>query len=362
MNIYDLIIIGAGPAGLTASIYASRYKVSNLVIGKQLGGELSLAHNVCNFPGFDSISGLELAEKMKNQAEKLGAKVLLQEVQKVVVEDLLRSADSKKFSPVALSNKPRSDHKDKGGPLTIKKENFEQPPRKSSIFRVIVSESEIYEAKAVIVATGSERRRLNVPGEKEYLGRGVSYCVVCDGAFFRDKIVAVVGGSDAAVSGAIHLNDHAKKVYIIYRGDQLRAEPAWIEEWKKLEKSGKGEMIYKTNIKEILGDGTMVNGVKLDNPYQGKDVLALDGVFIEIGGVPGTTLVQPLGIKIDETGHVVVNEEMKTNIPGLFCAGDMTSKSIKFKQATLAIGQGSLAAASAYQYLKKQTAPSQRGI
>jgi len=322
-KIYDLIIIGLGPAGLAASIYASRYKLENLVIGKQLGGELGLAHKIENYPGFISISGLELAEKWQAQAESLGAKVLLKEVGKIEVV------------------------------------NNGQPEK---IFLVRVGQEEEYQAKALIVATGSERRRLNIPGEKEYLGRGLSYCHVCDTPFFKDKKVALIGGADSAVSGAVHTAEYASQVFIIYRRDRLRAEPAWLEEWKKIEEKGKGKAIFKTNVKEILGDGVKVTGLKLDKPWQGKDVLPVDGVFVEIGSVPGTSLVESLGIKVDQTGHVVVNQLMETNIAGLFCAGDMVDKSAQFKQATWAIAQGARAAASAFKYLKKQQAPPIRGV
>lgn len=328
MNIYDVVIIGAGPAGLAASIYASRYKLSNLVIGKQLGGELSLAHKVENYPGFISITGLELCEKFKEQVEGLGAEVLLKEVGRI--------------------------EKVKSEKLKVKSH--------SSKFKVFVGEDEVYEAKALIIATGSERKRLDIPGEKEYMGKGVSYCYTCDAPFFKNKTVALIGGADSAVSGAVHTAEYAKKVYIIYRKDRLRAEPIWVEEWKKIEEQKKGETIYNTNIAEIAGDGTKVSGVKLDKQYKGSDFLEVDGVFIEIGGVPGTSLIKSLGVKLDETGHVIVDEEMKTNIFGLFCAGDMVNKSAKFKQATLAVSQGALAAASVYKYLKQESAPSQRGV
>ena len=327
MNIFDVIIIGAGPAGLTASIYASRYKLSNLVIGKQLGGELALAHKIENYPGFISISGLELCSKFKEQVERLGARVLLKEVGKI--------------------------EKVKSEKLKVKSH--------SSKFKVYLSKDEVYEAKALIVATGSERRRLNIPGEKEYMGKGVSYCTTCDAGFFKDKVVALIGGSDSAVSGAIQTAEYAKKVYIIYRKDQLRAEPVWIDKWKEIETAGKGATIYGTNITEILGD-KLVTGIRLDRVYQGNQVLNVDGVFIEIGGVPGTTLVQSLGVKLDETGHAVVAEEMETNIPGLFCAGDMTDKSKIMKQAITAEAQGAIAAGSAYKFIKKEQAPRILGV
>jgi thioredoxin reductase (NADPH) len=318
---YDVIIIGIGPAGLTASIYASRYKLSNLVIGKTLAGELSHAKRVENYPGFISISGIELGQKWQEQAEKLGADILIKEVGRI---DKLKEEKAR--------------------------------------FLVTINKDESYKARALIVATGSERRRLNIPGEKEYMGKGVTYCTTCDSPFFKDKTVVLVGGSDSAVSGAIHTAQYAKKTIIIYRGEKLRAEPIWLEEWQKLEQQDKGEVIYNTNILEIIGDNTKVTAVKLDNPYQGKNILKTDGVFVEIGGVPGTTLVQPLGVDIDEAGYVKVEDTMETNIHGLFCAGDMITKSKVIKQATIAMGQGARAAASAFKFLKKESAPQIRGI
>jgi thioredoxin reductase (NADPH) len=331
--IYDLIIIGVGPAGLAASIYASRYKLNNLVIGKQLGGELALAHKIDNYPGFMGISGVDLTQNWKEQVEKLGAKILLQEVNKI--EQSEKSQEQ--------NNSPRGE-------------------AGNAKFKIIVNTRETYYSRALIVATGSERRRLNIPGEKEYLGKGVSYCVTCDAPFFKDKTVVIVGGANAAVSGAVHLNDFASKIYLVYRGEELKAEPAWVEEWQKIEKKGKGKTIFNTNVQEILGNGRVVTGVKLDQAFEAKEELKTDGVFVEIGGVPGTALVQNQGVKLDETGHVLVDEWMQTNIPGLFCAGDMTQLSAQFKQATLAISQGALAAAGVYKYLKKQTAPPQRGV
>lgn len=321
---YDLIIIGLGPAGLMASIYASRYKLKNLLIGEVLAGELSKGSRIENLPGFVSISGLEWGEKTKKQVEKLGAKVVIGKVGRI---------ESKKT-----------------------------PKHQNSKFKIYTESGEEYQAKTLIVATGSERRKLGIPGEKEYLGKGISFCTACDAPFFRDKTVALIGGSDAAVSGAVHTAEYAKKVYIIYRRDKLRAEPIWLEEWQKIKKKGKGETIYNTNITEILGDGTKVTGVKLDNPYQDKDTLSLDGVFIEIGGIPGTFLLKPLGVNLTETGYVQVNDAMETNLPGLYAAGDITDKSIVLVQAITAMAQGALAAASAYKYLKGEKAPKILGV
>lgn len=307
---YDLIIIGTGPAGCTASIYASRYRLSHVVIGQAVGGTITLASQVENFPGFNSISGLELGEKMLEQVKYLGAEVLLKTVGRL--------------------------EKTEGG------------------FKAITEDGAGYEAKTLVVATGTERRKLNIPGEKEYLGKGVSYCTACDAPFFREKAVALIGGSDAAVSGAVHAAQFAKKVYIIYRGESLRAEPIWIDDIKK---DPKIEAIFKTNLKEIKGDGTKVTGVTLDNPHNGSDLLLLDGVFIEIGGVPGTSLLAPLGVEMDQAGYIKVNEWMETNIAGLFAAGDFTTASHVLQQAITACAQGAAAAAAAFKCLKGQKAP-----
>jgi thioredoxin reductase (NADPH) len=304
---YDLIIIGAGPAGLTASIYASRYRLNNLVIGSQLGGTITLAHQVENFPGFTAISGLDLANKMADQVKKLGADIILTGV------DWLEKIT--------------------GG------------------YRVIENggDNRAWETKTLIVTTGTERRKLNIPGEKEYLGRGVSYCTNCDAPFFKDKIVALIGGADAAVSGAIHAAGFARQVYIIYRKDHLRAEPAWNEQALS---NPKIEVIYRTNVVEILGDGQKVTRVKLDQPYGGSNLLSTDGVFIEIGGTPGSNLLARLGGQVDPASYVVVNEKMETNLPGIFAAGDFTNQSKYLAQAVIACAQGATAAFSAFKYLK----------
>lgn len=315
---YDLLIIGLGPAGLTASIYASRYRLKNLIIGEIVGGELAKAHKVENLPGFLSLSGLDWGQKTREQAEKLGAETIISRVGRIE-----KSANG---------------------------------------FKIFTEDQKTYQAKTLIVATGSERRKLDIPGEKEYLGRGISYCTNCDAPFFRDKTVALIGGSDSAVSGAVHTAEYAHKVYIIYRGEQLRAEPIWQEQWQAIEKSGRGETIYKTNIVQILGDGQKITSVSLDKPYQGKGDLGVDGVFIEIGGVPGTALLKALGVKLTATDHVQVSETMTTNLPGLFSAGDMTDRSAVLAQAITAMAQGAIAAASAYKFLKGAKAPRILGV
>jgi len=305
--IYDTIIIGAGPAGLTASIYASRYRLSNLVIGKLPGGTITYAHKVENFPGFISVSGLELAQKMIEQAKTYGIKILTENVGKI----------------------ERS---------------------KGEIFKLTAETGKEFLAKTLIVATGTERRKLNVPGEKEYSGKGVSYCTTCDAPFFKNKIVVLIGGSNAACSGAIHLAEFAEKVYLIYRKGELRAEPVWVEEVKQ---NHRITVIYNTNVSEILGDGTKVTAVRLDTPYQASNELSTDGVFIEIGGVPASSFLIPLGVVLDEDGYVKVNEKMETNIGGLFAAGDLTTRAKILQQLVIACADGAIAAFSVFSYLKR---------
>ncbi|MGB9706877.1 MAG: NAD(P)/FAD-dependent oxidoreductase [Microgenomates group bacterium] len=326
-SIYDLIIIGAGPAGLTASIYASRYRIKHLVIGKELGGAMALAWVVENYPGFKRISGMELTKKMVEQAKELGGEIVNDEV--VEIKNLK---------------------------LKIKNDNVK--------FKIITASGREYKSRAVILATGTRRRELGVPGEKRYLGRGVSYCATCDAPFFRNKTVAVIGGANAAVMSASHLAEFAKKVYIIYRGKPLRAEPIWRE---RVEKNPKIEIIYETNVTEILGDGKtqmanvksksqiskleVVGGIKLDKQYRGREYLPVDGVFIEIGGVPGAELVKPLGVEVDEKGFVKVGPDMATNVPGIFAAGDIANAAGKLQQIVTACSEGAIAATSVYKFL-----------
>ena len=306
--LYDVIIIGSGPAGLTASIYSSRYKLSNLVIGKVPGGTIAYAHKVENFPGVPGISGVELGQRMLEQVKALEVEILAEEV--VGIEKSV--VDGK--------------------------------------FKITTNTKKEFEARTLIVALGTERRKLNVPGEKEYLGKGVSYCVTCDAPLFKGKTVVLVGGSNAACSGAIHLATFAEKIYLIYRKNALRAEPVWVEEVKE---NSRIEVIYETNVTEVLGDGTRVTGVKLDVPYSGNSMLSSNGVFIEIGGQPSSSLLQPLGVELDEDGYVRVDERMSTNIPGLFAAGDLTTKSVILQQVITACAGGAVAANSAFEYLKK---------
>jgi len=304
-SVYDLIIIGAGPAGLTASIYASRYQIKHLIIGQQLGGVMAWASEVENYPGFEKISGLELANRMAKQAKGLGGEIVSDAVAEIKIEDL--------------------------------------------IFNIFTENKKEYKAKTLIIATGTKRQELGVKGEKEYLGKGVSYCTTCDAAFFKDKTVAMIGGANAAVMGALHLAQTATKVYLIYRKKPLRADPIWVE---RVTKNPKIKVIYETNLVEILGNGGKVVGVKLDKLYKSQDKISLDGVFVEIGGVPGTDLAKSLGIELDGKGFVIVKPDMSTSIPGVFAAGDIANLHGELQQIVTACAEGATAANSVYKYLQ----------
>jgi len=341
---YDLIIIGAGPAGLTASIYASRYRINHLVIGKDLGGAMALASAVENYPGFKKISGLELTKRMVEQVKGLGGEIINDSVIKIQIS-IRQPADK-------IQNKSKI-----------------QSASWRTKFKIITESGKKYEARAIILATGTRRRELGVPGEKEYLGKGVSYCATCDATFFRDKTVVVVGGANAAVMSADHLSRFAQKVYLIYRRKPLRAEPIWAE---RVGENPKIEIIYNTNVIRILGEEKFkmqnanlkmiiknsklsekgkVGGVELDNPYRRSKYLALDGAFIEIGGVPGTELAKSLGVELDEKGFVKVNPDMETNIPGVFAAGDIANLHGELQQIIIACAEGATATFSVYKYL-----------
>ena len=325
---YDTIIIGSGPAGLAASIYASRYKLSNLIIGKMPGGTIAYAHKVENYPGVPDIAGVELGQKMMEQARALGGKILGENVGKI--EKLGEKGEWGKEGEMG--------------------------------FRTFTETGKEFEAKTLIVASGTERRKLNIPGEEEYLGKGVSYCTNCDAPFFKGKTVVLVGGANAACSGAVHLAEYAEKVYLIYRKSELRAEPVWVQEVKS---NPKIEVIYGTNLTKILGkegkggregvEGTgKVTKVEIDNPYKDEKILKTDGVFVEIGGVPATEFLKPMGMELDENGYIKVSGEMETSVAGLFAAGDVTDKSLILQQTITACAQGAIAGYSAFKYLKRK--------
>ena len=264
------------------------------------------AHKIENYPGFKSISGKELMEELNVHAQNLGAEVKNEEA------------------------------------VEIKNE--------SDFFEIINSKNEKYKTKTIILALGTKQRKLNIKGENEFFGRGVSYCAVCDGPFFKDKIVGVAGGSDSAATSALFLTEYAKKVFLIYRKEKLhlRCQPALINE---LEKNTKIEMIFKTNILKVKGKNK-VKAIEIDKEYKDKKELKLDGIFIEIGSAPLVNLAKNLGIILDEENYIKVDENLKTNISGVFAAGDVTAGSAKLRQIVTAASEGAIAATSVYNFLK----------
>ena len=302
-TIYDLIIIGAGPAGLTASIYASRYELNHLIIGNLVGGTAAIAPMVHNWPSEKAISGLELSQKIEETAKNLGGQILIDEV------------------------------------IDIKK---------NGVFSVFTHSNAELKAKNIILALGTIRKKINLAGEDKFLGHGVSYCATCDGPLFKNKIVAVLGGSDAAAETGLYLSELASKVYIIYRGEKLRTQEATIE---KLINQKNIEIIYNNNIKELKGDQSLEE-IILENNYQGRQNLKVDGLFIEIGGLPPQNLIEKLKLETDSAGYIKIKAGCSTNIPGIFAAGDVTTGSNGLKQIITACAEGAVAATSIYHYLQ----------
>jgi thioredoxin reductase (NADPH) len=299
---YQLIILGGGPAGLTAGIYASRNRLNTLIIEKALpGGLITMAEWVENFPGFsDGISGLDLAEKMQKQAEKFGVQFQYAEANGLEV---------------------------KNGQ------------------KVVLTTEGDFKAKAVIIACGSDRINLNVPGEKEFIGRGVSYCATCDAAFFKNEPVAVVGGGNSAVSEAIHLAKFASKVIIIHRRDQLRAARV-VED--KARSEPKIDFQWNTTVEAIRGT-EKVEKLELNNVVtQQKSVLPVSGVFVAIGQKPNTDFLKGK-VLLDPNGYIITNEKMETSVAGILAAGDIRSNSIR--QTISAAGDGATAAVYADRYI-----------
>lgn len=303
---YDLIIVGAGPAGLTASIYASRFGIENFVIGSLAEGRLAEANEVGNFPPEAEISGLELVEKMKAHAEGLGTEVRYGMVEKIRKEDgglfSAQSADGKKFF-----------------------------------------------AKTVLIAIGSKRKKLDVPGEKEFFGKGLSYCAVCDGGLFKNKRVAVIGGSGAAATTADYLSGLAEKVYLIHEGAQLKADKVWRE---KVKNNHEIDLLLKNQVEELKG-GNFLESAVLENDYQGERELKIDGIFIETGLEPDLSIVDELGIETDEDGFVDIQGDGSTNVTGIWAAGDITNGSNNFRQIVTASAEGAVAASSIQSFLIK---------
>jgi len=301
---YDTIIIGSGPAGITASIYAIRREMKVLVIGKEMGGQVVWASEIENYPGIQKIDNIEFISRFKKHAESFGIEIKTAEVQKIE-----------------------------------KKED--------ETFKLFVGKEE-FETKTIIIAMGLSPRRLAISGEQEFNGRGVSYCANCDGPMYKNKTVAVVGGGNSALDAAEVLSKIAKQVYLVHRRQEFRAFDVLVKEVKERENI---ELLLDSEIKEIIGD-QKVNKIKVFNNQTNKEKeIEVDGVFIEIGRIAHTDLVDNL-VERNEKKEIITDELCKTNCPGIFAAGDVTQG--YFKQITIACGQGTVAALAAYQYLQQK--------
>lgn len=299
----ELVIVGGGPAGLSAAIYASRLGLNVVLFeAKMVGGQAAEAAVVENYPGFDSIRGMELVERMRQQAEKYGCEIREMEAVKRIT-------------------------------------------REGEKFRVVTSLGE-YLAKAVIIATGREKRKLGVPGEEEFKGRGVSYCATCDAPLYRGKRVLVVGGGNTAASEALYLSENAKEVHLVHRRSDLRAEKVLKERLKER------NVVFHWNsvVKRIEGD-KLVRRVVIQNLESGEErVLEVDGVFIAVGETPSSSIALELGVKLDEEGYIIVDRNQRTNVEGVFAAGDVTGGVMQIVKAA---GEGAVAAVNAYLYIRK---------
>ena len=307
MEHFDVLIAGQGAAAYAAALYAARYRLKTLVAGERFGGETAIGGAIENYPGHPEIDGFDLMLQFQEQVTRYDVPI--------------RNADV-----TALATD--GDH-----------------------FMATLSDDTQIDASAVILAIGRERRMLGLPNEAEWTGRGVSYCSTCDAPLYRDKVAAVVGGGNAAVEGALLNARHAARTYLIYRGDRLwRPEPVLVE---LLGQAENVNVLMETEVAELLGsDDAGLTGVRLNRAHDGSDTLDLDVLFIEAGADPRIDLARALGVELNaETNEVHVDREMRTNVPGLFAAGDLTDGSGALKQTVTAAAQGAIAALAAYQHV-----------
>ncbi|QER67978.1 thioredoxin-disulfide reductase [Paucilactobacillus nenjiangensis] len=301
---YDVIVIGAGPGGMTAALYASRANLSVLMLDRGIyGGQMNNTAEIENYPGFKSILGPDLSKEMYESSTQFGAEYAYGTVASIV------------------------DHGD---------------------VKTVTTDMEEYETKAIIIATGSQYRKLGAPGEAELSGRGVSYCAVCDGAFFKNKHVVVVGGGDSAIEEGIYLTQLADKVTVVHRRDKLRAQKV-IQD--RAFANDKMEFIWNSEVTEIKDDDQKVGGVHIKNNQTGAESdIDANGVFIYVGVLPMTDSFQNLGI-LDDQGWVITNDQMETNVPGIFAIGDVRDK--KLRQITTAVGDGGIAGQGVFNYIEE---------
>ncbi|MFA6514107.1 MAG: FAD-dependent oxidoreductase [Patescibacteria group bacterium] len=299
---YDVIIIGSGPAGMTAGIYAVRREMKTLIIGKELGGQLVWANEIENYPGFEIVKSFELIQRIRQQTGNAGVEFKDDEVQKI--------------------EKTNTD-------------SF-----------LLHTARESFEAKTVIIAMGLSPRRLAVPGEIEFNGKGVSYCANCDGPFYKNKKVAIIGGGNSALDAAEFMSKIASQIYLIHRNDTFKAFDTLMNEVKERKNI---EIIMNAEIKDISGSGKVEKVIVLDRKDASEREILVDGVFVEVGRIASTDLVSEF-VERNDKNQILVGNNMETKTPGLYAAGDVTD--CEFKQITIAMGQATIAALSAYQYIQ----------
>lgn len=299
---YDLIIIGGACAGLAAGLYAARRAMKTLILTKDIGGQIATTPSVENYPGIDFITGSDLAKAMQDQAVKWGSELVFDEVLKL----------------------------EKRGELDF----------------VVTGNVQEYYAKSLILAYGKTPRNLGVPGEKEYSGRGVSYCVTCDAPLFKGKTVAIIGGGNSAMEGALILAKICPKVYLVHRRDKFRGEEVHL---RQIDENPAIEKILSSVSTDVIGDGQFVTGLRVEDVGTGQSrEITVDGVFVEIGFIVNSSLIENL-VELDKLKQVITNNHQETSTSGIFAAGDITDT--PFKQAVISAGEGTKAALSAYSYV-----------
>jgi len=305
--LYDLIIIGGGPAGITAGIYATRQRLNTLLITKSFGGQIARkAVGIENYPGFEEVSGLDLIGKFEKQLRK---------------------------------------HK-----IDIERDGVRKVKKDGKKFLIQTTSKNTFEGKTVIIASGADPRPLEIPGEKKFIGRGVSYCTTCDGPLFANKTVVVVGGGNSAFEAAVFLTNWVKKIYILEHALKVRADE---ESQEKARKTGKIEVITSTTLKKVQGKNFVDSVLYENNKTKKITSLKVDGIFVEIGSQPATSFVKGL-VDFNEKDEIVIDlKTMQTKTPGLFAAGDVSS--VFFKQIVIAAGEGAKAALAVSNYLFKQS-------
>ena len=307
-EVYDVIIVGQGAAAFSAGMYAARYQLKPLIVGAMFGGETATGGLIENYPGYPEIDGFDLMMKFREHAEKYGVPI---------IDDKLVKAT-----------------------------------RIGDGFEMVGDSGDTYRGRSIILAVGRERRSLWLDHEVDWTGRGVSFCSTCDAPLHRGNTVAVVGGGDSAVKGAVLISKYADKVYIIYRKNSFtRPEAANLA---NLDEADNVVRLFDTNVVELIGsDKAGLEAIRLDRAHDGNDVLTVDGLFIEIGADPRKDLAVQLGANVNDLDEVVVDKYMQTNVPGLLAAGDLTDASGDLKQTITAAAQGSLAATAAYDYVSR---------